>query len=469
MRKLYWYLTAYAKKYGLLFGLMVILGFSFFSIILPQTFQSLENKPTSYIGMIGQFTLQTLPEEITQKISAGLTKIENDDTVSPMLAERWTVEHDGTTYRFVLKQDLKWQDGENLVTEDVSYQFVDVETIITPNDIVFKLPAAYTPFPSSAAQPLLKNGTLTRWLFIKKPTLIGVGPFTIIDYKYKSNERYLAEIVLDKSDQRLVYRFYLTEKNATDAFKEGEVDILLDLAQVWPVMQWDNVKTTAKINSHQYSAVFFNHINPKFTKNLRQALAYAITKPPKERRALGPISTNSWVKLDGVKSYDKDIDRSLERILEELPREKLDFSLVTTTLFAQQAETFKTEWEEMGQLAAAKCQGNSAIKEKELCENLKINIQLHISNFPDTNNFDLMLIGQTIPNDPDQYELWHSDQPGNFSGYKNTRIDTLLEKGRQTQDSAERLAIYQEFQQFITEDAAAIFLEQLPSYQIERK
>lgn len=469
MRKLYWYLTAYIKKYGFLFALALLVGLGTFSVFLPQIFQNLENKPITYIGMIGQFTLRTLPEEITLKISGGLTQIENDDTVSPLLAERWTVEHDGTTYRFVLKQNIRWQNGQNLVTEDISYQFPDVETIITPNDIVFKLPDAYTAFPSSVAQPLLKDDTLVKWFFFKKPTLIGVGPYEIMDYKSKNNERHLEEIVLDKTDQRLVYRFYLTEKSAIEAFKKGEVDVLPDLAQVWPLMQWDNAKTTVKINSHQYSAVFFNHSNPKFTKNLRQALAYAITKPPKERRALGPISVNSWVKLEGVKTYDKDVDRSLERILEELPREKLEFNLVTTTLFATQAEKFKSEWEEMGRLAFSKCQNDTAIKSKELCENLEMNIQLRINNFPDTTNFDLMLIGQTIPYDPDQYAFWHSDQPGNFSGYKNTRIDTLLEKGRQTQDLNERLAIYQEFQQFITEDAAAIFLEQLPSYQIERK
>jgi len=469
MRRFYWYLTAYIKKYGFLFGFTLLAGLGGFSVFLPQLLQNLENKPVSYIGIIGRFTLQTLPEEITQKISAGLTKIEPDGTVSPLLAERWTLEHSDTSYRFIIKQNLKWSDGEKLLAEDISYQFPDVETIVTSGDILFKLPAPYAPFPSLTTKPILKDGQFTKWFFLKKPSLIGVGPYQIIDYHYKDNEKHLAEIVLDKRDQRLVYRFYLTEKSAIEGFKKGEVDVLPDLGQIWPIMQWSNVKTTAKINTHQYSAIFFNHSNPKFTKNLRQALAYAIDKPIKEQRALGPISSDSWAYLEGVKSYDKDIDRSLERILEELPREKISFNLVTTTLFTKQAEEFKTQWEEMGMLAQNKCLGDKEIKTKELCENLKIEVQLRINNFPDTSDFDLLLVGQTSPSDPDQYEFWHSDQLGNFSKYKNTRIDTLLEKGRQTQSSSERLAIYQEFQQFITEDVAAIFLEKLPSYQVERK
>ncbi len=469
MRKIYWYLVAYIKKYGVLFTVTLVAAIAIFSVVLPQILQNLESKTTKYVGLIGQYTLQTLPNEISEKISVGLTKIETDNSVSPMLAERWTVEQEGTAYRFLIRENQYWQNGDLLKTDEISYQFPNLETIITKNDIVFKLPAPYSPFPSTVAAPLFKEGQLTRWGIIKKPTLIGLGPYHISDYQLKTNDRFLKEIRLDSAEERLIYRFYMTEKLATEAFKKGEVDVLPDLAQVWPLMQWDNVAITAKINPDQYSAIFFNHTRSFFTKNVRLALAYAITKPAPEYRAFSPISNSSWVSLAGIKTYEKDLDRAVERLLEELPREKLSLTFVTTTLFTPQAETFKNEWEELGRLAVAKCQTDNSIKEKELCNNLAIEINLRISNFPSTSEFDLILIGQTAPKDPDQYELWHSGQPGNFSNYKNTRIDTLLEKGRQTLDASERLAIYQEFQQFIVEDVAAIFLERLPSYQISRK
>ena len=95
-------------------------------------------------------------------------------------------------------------------------------------------------------------------------------------------------------------------------------------------------------------------------------------------------------------------------------------------------------------------------------------ISIRISNFPDSNNFQLLLIGQNIPADPDQYDLWHSDQSPNFTKCKNARIDNLLYKGLQTYDVKERTAIYQEFQQFFLEDPPAIFLRYLPSYTIRR-
>ena len=78
-------------------------------------------------------------------------------------------------------------------------------------------------------------------------------------------------------------------------------------------------------------------------------------------------------------------------------------------------------------------------------------------------------MGQESPPDPDQYFLWHSEQPTNFTRYKNTRIDSLLEKGRKTLDQQERTTIYQEFQQFLLEDPPAIFLRHLQSFELQRK
>lgn len=469
MFKLYWYLTAYIKKYGTIFTFTLLVALGVFSVVLPQIFQNLEHKTTTYLGLIGQFTLQTLPDEIANKISSGLTTVGEKDTILPMVAERWAVEQEGLAYRFVIKKNLKWQDGEAFKTQDISYQFNDIETIVTKDDIVFKLPAPFSPFPSTVITPIFKQGKLTKWGVIKKPSLIGLGEYQIVDYQLKPNDRYLKEIVIDNNKERLIYRFYLTEKLAVEAFKKGEVDILPDLAQIWPIMQWPNVKITAKLSHNQYSAVFFNFLNPNFSKNVRLALAYGITKPKPEFRALSPIGEQSWVKLDGVKTYEKDLTKAVERLLEELPREKLVFNLVTTTLFASQAEQYQKEWQELGSAATNECQKSNKIKEKDLCGNLKIEINLRISNFPDTTDFDLILIGQTAPTDPDQYSFWHSGQTGNFSNYKNTRIDTLLENGRTTLDANQRLAIYQEFQQFIVEDVGAIFLERLPSYAVARK
>jgi peptide/nickel transport system substrate-binding protein len=467
MRKLYWYLTAYAKKHGLIFLVSVLGAVVLFSLILPTAFANLEKRQRYYIGIVGDYSLTDLPKPVKQQLSAGLTKVEADGSMIPLLAERWAIEQEGTTYRFLLKDDLYWQDGKRITPSDIHYRLQDVESISTPNDLVFKLPAAYAPFPMVVSEPIFRPDTKKRIFFLDQPTLIGIGSFSITDYKKKGSR--LTEMKVDGGNERYIYRFYLTEEDAVLAFKRGEVDHLPNLSRRHDIMDWHTTETTRTLNTNRYLAVFFNIRHPYFQKNVRQALAYAMEKPKGEERATGPINPKSWAYLEGAKSYEKDLDRASERMLDSLPYAPLKLELTTTALFEKEAEKIKSEWESFSQRAYADCQQAKHIEDKSQCENVKISVSIRVTSLPDTSNFQMLLIGQESPSDPDQYHLWHSEQSTNFTGYKNTRIDNLLEKGRQTYDQKERLEIYQEFQQFFLEDAPAIFVRYLESYEVKRK
>lgn len=469
MRKLYWYLSSYIRKHGLIVLLTIILAMVIFSFAVPLIARFVENKDRLYIGVVGYYSLDTLPTEITQLMSSGITRIEPDGSVIPDIAERWTTEDDGKTYRFVLKKNLQWQDGKPLVPEDIDYRFNDVETISTPNDIVFKLPEPFVPFPSVVSRPILRSEESQYLFFFKRRTLIGLAAYKMESYEEKGNR--LLELIIANNQERRIYRFYLTEEDAVLAYKRGEVDDVADLSAVPNVNTWSTTETLTTLNNDRYLAVFFNLENPIFQKNIRQALSYAVTKPTDDTRANGPINPQSWAYLPGGKTYDYDVDRGVERMMAEIDQlgAPIQFELTTTPTFESDGSRIKQEWETLGQKAVEKCQSDSNFKDKAICENLRISVNLRITSFPDTTNFQALLIGQEIPPDPDQYYLWHSGQPTNFTHYRNTRIDSLLEKGRVTLDRTERLAIYQEFQQFFLEDAPAVFLRQLPSYEIKRK
>ncbi|MGD9129311.1 MAG: ABC transporter substrate-binding protein [Candidatus Woesebacteria bacterium] len=467
MRKIYWYLTTYAKKHGFLLFASLLFAIIFFSLIIPFTARKITIKKKEYIAVIGEYNLHSLPSEIKQVLSLGLTNILSDKTVNPLLVERWSLEDDEKTYRFIIKKNIQWQDGKDLVPEDVKYNFRDVETIYTANDVIFKLPEPFAPFPSIVSEPIFREAKQKHLLFFERPTLIGIGNAKILDYKKKANR--LEELVIDLPEKRLIYRFYLTEADAILAFKRGEVDILNDIITESDLYNWSNIEVEKKIRTNKYLAVFFNNSDPVLAKNIRQALAYAISKPEGEERALGPIDPESWVYLEGGKSYRKDLDRAVERILDALPPEKMDLKLTTTISFIKEAEQMKKEWEEFGQKAFEACQNSDDVENKDLCENIKITVNIKVTNFPDTADFQLLLLAQESPTDPDQYFLWHSSQPTNLTKYKNTRIDSLLEKGRKTIEQKDRLAVYQEFQQFLLEDPPAIFLRHLESYDVKRK
>lgn len=465
MRKAYWYLTAYLKKHGTIVIISFITGVAFFWFLLPPFVEYLAVSERHYIGIIGDYSLSDLPPQVSEKLSIGLTRITEDGTPKAAAAERWTIDQEGTTVRFVLKKDLLWQDGTPLTPSDISYKLPQVETIVTPNDIVFKLPAPFAPFTTTVTKPLFKEGTIDGFLK-RKPTVIGLGEFSI--KKYESVGQRLKELIIEGNGKQFIYRFYLTEDAALTAFKLGEIDQLSGLAREFDVFNWSTVSMKKTLNTSQYLAVFFNVRNPLFTKNIRQALSYALEKPVSNERAIGPISRDSWGYLEGGKTYDQDWIRGSERILAEIPQQPLAIELTTTNLFVDDAEKIKKTWEAFGLQVYEDCKKNAAIKDKATCENTKISVTIRVNNFPDTTNFQALLTGQKTSADPDQYTLWHSSQPTNFTGYKNTRIDSLLEKGRQTYDLQERTEIYQEFQQFFLEDPPAIFIRYLWNFDIAR-
>ncbi|HNV44880.1 hypothetical protein KBB59_02545 [Candidatus Woesebacteria bacterium] len=466
MRKLYWYITLYIRRHGWVFLASIVATILFFSVLLPLLLRNLTFKKQNYIAVVGQYNLSNLPTIIKQQLSAGLTSVGQDLSAQPMLAEKWIVEDDGKQYRFVLKKGVYWQDGKELFPEDVYYNFVDVNIVTTPNDVIFNLPEPFAPFPLAVTEPILRSTTQKRFLLPNTTKIIGIGQYEMLDYKITGN--YLEEVRIDGPEERYIYRFYPTEDAAVLAFKKGEVDILLDLASCHDLCDWSNLEIVKDLDYNSYLALFFNNADPQLTKNVRQAFSYALEKDYGEARANSPFNPHSWAYLEGGKDYQKDWTRGIERLIDELPRDPLNFELTTTTIFQDEAERIQKELNSFGQEAIRVCRESADVEDKELCDNLGINLRIKISNFPDTNNFQLLLMGQSIPTDPDQYFMWHSTQATNFTRYKNTRIDSLLERGRQTIDTEERKSIYQEFQQFLLEDPPAVFLRYLERFSIAR-
>ena len=56
-------------------------------------------------------------------IFEGLTKINEDFSVTPLLADKWDFSPDLKTLTFTLKPNVKFQDGEPFSSKDVKFSF----------------------------------------------------------------------------------------------------------------------------------------------------------------------------------------------------------------------------------------------------------------------------------------------------------------------------------------------------------
>ncbi len=467
-RTVIWYAKAFVGKYrrtlllGLVIGVVLVWLFPRLIVYLPQ------RKTVQYIGRVGLFRWVDLPLDIQEKISVGLTSLDETGQPVPVLAERWSTEEDGKVFRFLIKPKLHWQDGKPFTPSDVDYAFADVQTIATENEVVFRLTNPYSPFPSVVSQPLFREVRTRRLGFLTESHIIGLGDYQVLSAKFQAG--YVSQLVIENNHERLVYRFYPSEHDAIVAFRHGKVDTLEHLATVGELLPAEQTRfrINQEINLRQYVALFFNTTDANLTREMRQALNYATHKPDKNAellRALSPISPLSWAynATDEINAFSYDLTKALESYAKVDPQQPLNLTLDTAVSLLDTAQQVAQDWHNLGQTALDRCQEKSTNTD---CARWQINVDVRVVR--DLQNTQAVLIGREVPPDPDQYTWWHSNQAGNISRYQNTRVDKILEDARTETDQQKRKVLYFEFQRYLVEDVPAIFFYYVPQYSLSR-
>ena len=100
-------------------------------VAAPLQAQAQSRKDTVTLGMILEPTsldptmapAAAIGEVVHYNILEGLTKINVDGSVSPLLAESWKMDADGKAYTFKLRKGVKFSDGANFDSSAVKFSF----------------------------------------------------------------------------------------------------------------------------------------------------------------------------------------------------------------------------------------------------------------------------------------------------------------------------------------------------------
>lgn len=402
-----------------------------FSLLLPP--ESIR------IGIVGTYQEYDLPTDVTKFVSSGLVKADENSRVKPNLITGWETNNDATIFKFKLKNDLNWSDGKKIISSDLVFSIPDVE-VSYPSDqeIQFKLKDSYSPFPTLLIKPIFKKGTL-----------LGVGPYKVV--KIEKSRIFITKITLTSNNPKLpvIYiRFYPTEKVAMTGFSLGEVDALFGVNNTKYFL---NNPVVAIKQKSDYTKIVTLLLSVKDSllsnRSLRQALSYIIPKLKGEEIADNPFPPKSWGFDKDAKKYldnKEEAEAALERAKTNLADDKLHAEIILTTTpnLEEVGKEVITSWKSLG--FDAKLRVESGIPQ----------------------NFQSLLITQSIPLDPDQYFLWHATQTKtNLSGLDSKRVDKDLEDGRKLIPEEDRKLKYFDFQKALLEEAPAIFLY-FPKYNI---
>jgi peptide/nickel transport system substrate-binding protein len=131
----------------------------------------------------------------------GLTRIQDDFSIAPQLAESWTVSPDGKTYTFKIRQGVKFHNGRQMEASDVKYSIerlkdpgavsparlqyavIDAVDAPDPGTAVFSLKQPYSPLLALLADDpssIVPHEEVEKGNFATNP--VGTGPFKFVSH-----------------------------------------------------------------------------------------------------------------------------------------------------------------------------------------------------------------------------------------------------------------------------------------------
>ena len=242
----------------------------------------------------------------------GLISLGDDLKPKPALAERWTVEEGGARYRFFLRHNVRWHDGQPFTSADVKFSYDSVLLrfhartraslgpvllrIDTPDDftVVFQFRRPYAPL--LAQLDVVEGPIIPKHLYagtdpLKNPVNlapVGTGPFRFVSYTHGTEIRYTANANYFGGAPKLdgvVLRVIPDASTQVAALEAGEVDWLFGV----PGPERERLRRNPRISLDQttvnpggsncVSTVGFNLDGPWFKDvRVRHGIASAVDR-----------------------------------------------------------------------------------------------------------------------------------------------------------------------------------------------
>lgn len=425
-------------------------------------------------------------------------KYDKDLQVVPWAAESCKVENGGEKLSFVLRKGIMWQDGVELTADDVEFTYrlmIDkntptayAEDFLTVKE--FRKTGRYS-FEVYYSEPyaralstwmgailpkhVLEGEDLLNTKYIRAPLSSGTyllsswTPGTRLEFGFNPNyfegrpyiDKIMSRVIPDTSTMFL-------------ELKAGKLD-LMSLSPYQYTRQtngprWDENYNKYEYLSFSYTYMGYNLKNPLFSDaRVRRAIAHAIDKKGivhgvlmgLGQATIGPYKPGTWPYNTEIEDYSFDPELARKLLAEAGWREKnpdgilvkdgrpFSFTLMTNQGNEQRikiAEIIQNQLESVGIEVRIRTVEWAAFIEK----------------FINPRNFDAIIMGWTIAQDPDNFDVWHSSKYEgtglNFIGYSNPEVDDLLNKGRHLLDPEKRKPIYWRIQEILHEEQPYLFL-----------
>ncbi|MBX3476067.1 MAG: ABC transporter permease subunit [Brevundimonas sp.] len=411
-------------------------------------------------------------EVVYGNVFEGLTRITQNGTVAPALAESWEVSPDGLTYVFHLRRGVVFHDGSTFDASDVKFSLdrITAETSTNAQKALFEpIRSVEVLDPATVrvtlAHPVSALPTLLAWgdAVIVAPESaaanasnpIGTGPFRLFNWRrgnaleLRRNPTYWGPA---PRLEAVEFRFISDPTAAFSAVSAGDIDAFPNYPAPENVAQFErDPRFRVVIGASEGKVILgINNRNPPLNDvRVRRAISYAI-----DRKALidgamfgfgQPIGSHysrqapGYVDLTGL--YPHDVARARRLLAEAGYPDGIDLTLrLPPRPYARRG----------GEVLAAQL-GAAGIRVK--IENLEW--AQWLDQVFKRHQFDLTIVEHVEPMD---YDIYARDDY--YFGYRSEAFNALVDQLGRATDDATRLRLQGEVQRRIAEDAVNGFLLQ---------
>jgi oligopeptide transport system substrate-binding protein len=439
-----------------------------------------------------------------KRVFSGLVSFDPRLNLTPDLAETWDVSSDGTVYTFHLRQNAKFHDGRTVTAQDVLYSWeraaspdLGSDTVMTYlNDIVGVREMYAGQADHISGLKALDEHTLQVTIDAPKPyfllKLTYPTAFIVDKANVESGENWVRSpnatgpyrLVEWESFDRIVYQrnedFYLGAPSipyvvvnlysgdSQRLYESGEVDItgvysidrFLD-----PTEPLHNELLTGVNLCTSY--VVFDSTQPPFDDvNVRRAFSMAFNR----RQYIDVVTGNHA--LPAIGPYPPGLP-GFDYALQGLPYDPEQArQLLAASKYGSDLPPIVYTGAGIGSYVSADIAAMAEMWEQNL------GVTITIENLEPDFFYDAIYSrdhGQLFDGgwcadypDPENFAdvLFHGDAQQNNGGYSNPALDALLEQARVELDVQKRIALYQQAEQIIVNDAPVLFTTHSLSYQL---
>ena len=414
-----------------------------------------------------------IAEIVLYNIFETLTKVNSDGSVTPLLAESWTISPDAKTYTFKLRKGVKFQNGEPFNAAAVRYSFerAVAKDSVNKDKATFANVAAIDTPDEHTVVLTLKNGNPDLLFQLGQATAVIVEPKSVATnntqpvgtgpYKLDSWSRG-SSVTLARWDgyrnaanvkmRRATIRFISDPSAQVASLLSGDVDAFPRVAAARSLEQFKRDKRFQILIGGSRAKVIVamnNKRKPLDDVLVRRAIAAAIDrKAVIDGAADGfgvPIGSYytpgapGYVDLTAMNAYDVAKARALlHQAGVALPLE-LTMKLPPTPYARQGGEIVAAMLDKVG------------IKVK--LENVEW--AQWLSGVYKERAYDLTVIAHVEPLDFGNFA-----RPNYYWGYESPKFNALWDKIQATGDAGERNKLMGEAQRLVAEDAVAAYLYQ---------